>query len=96
MTSAQADTVVQSTPDYLGQEMRVMSKQEIEWITTVEAAEILDMELSSVSRLCRDKKINCRQHGTGHGSVWDVDKASVIEYRDKEKPVGGRPRKTNL
>jgi prophage antirepressor-like protein len=80
-------------PDYSSQELRIMDTPETEWISTKEAADILDMELSSVSRLCRDEKLTCRQFGEKQRSVWLVDKTSVIEYRDKDKPVGGRPRK---
>jgi len=68
----------------------VMSEQEkpIEWITTNEAAEIMDVALSTVSRLCRQGELNCRQFGEGKRSIWQVDKASAEAY---EKSVGGRP-----
>lgn len=69
--------------------LRIVDKP-IEWIDTKEAAEIMKVELSTVSALCRKKKIHCRQHGTGHRSVWEVDKASAMAY---QKSVGGRPKK---
>lgn len=63
---------------------------ETEWIDTKTAAAIMDVELSTVSKLCRQKKLRCRQHGTGHRSVWEVDKASAEAY---EKTSGGRGNK---
>jgi hypothetical protein len=73
-------------------EVWTMSEQ-IEWISTHTAAEIMDVELSTVSKLCRDGKLVCRQHGTGQRSIWEVSKASAMAY---QKTVGGRPRKKQL
>lgn len=61
-----------------------------EWISTHEAAEIMGVELTTVSTLCRKGKLVCRQHGTGQRSIWEVDKTSAMLYR---KTKGGRPRK---
>lgn len=69
-----------------------MSEQ-IEWISTHEAAAIMQVELTTVSTLCRKGKLVCRQHGTGHRSIWEVDKQSALLYK---KTVGGRPRKKKL
>lgn len=68
----------------------VMSEHETEWIETSEAAEIMGVELSTVSALCRKGTINCRQYGKGRRSIWEVDKASAMTY---QKSVGGRPKK---
>jgi hypothetical protein len=95
MNSIYANSVLESYP-LTDSGVGVMADEKVEWITTAEAAVLLDMDLSSVSRLCRLKKINCRQHGSGHRSIWEVDKASAIAYRDSDKDVGGRPKKTEL
>jgi phage terminase Nu1 subunit (DNA packaging protein) len=74
------------------EKVMVMSEQ-IEWVTTHEAAEIMDVKLSTVSALCRSGVVVGRQHGSGHRSVWEVDKQSALAYK---KSVGGRPRKKKL
>ena len=84
-----------TNPDiYDYQEIVIVSKKQLppetEWISTQEAAEIMDVELSTVSALCRKGSIECRQHGTGRRSVWEVNKASAMMYR---KTKGGRPKK---
>jgi phage terminase Nu1 subunit (DNA packaging protein) len=70
-----------------------MMSEQIEWITTHEAAAIMQVELTTVSTLCRKGKIVCRQHGTGRRSIWEVSKQSAMAY---QKTVGGRPRKQKL
>lgn len=67
-----------------------------EWISSKEAAEIIGITMSSVSRLCREKKVYCQQIGTGRRSVWLVDKASAIAYANSEKDKGGRPPKNRV
>lgn len=62
--------------------------QEAEWITTREAAEIMDIEYQSVALLCRQKKIVCEKFG----DVWKVSRESAESY---VKSVGGRPKKDN-
>jgi hypothetical protein len=70
-----------------------------EWITTKEAAVIMNVALSTVSRLCRKSRhepeptLVCRQFGEGYRSTWQVSKSSAKAY---VKSVGGRPRKVNL
>ncbi len=89
---------IDSHPDYPYQEVVIVSKVQLppeqEWIETTEAVEISGLALSSISRLCRNNKIACKRIGTGRRSIWLVDKASLIEYMNSEKDVGGRPYKT--
>lgn len=75
------------------QELHIVDKPEIEWIDTKTAAEIMNVELSTVSKLCRNGKLHCRQHGAGHRSIWEVDKASAEAY---EKTSGGRGNKIDF
>jgi excisionase family DNA binding protein len=75
-------------PDDLVSGARMM-EHETEWITTHEAAELMQVELSTVSKLCRKGDLTCRQHGTGRRSVWEVSKQSALAYQK----VIGRPRK---
>lgn len=58
-----------------------------EWITTSKAAEIMEVTQTTVGRLCREKKLICRQFGEGHRSIWEVRRDSAEKY---EKTVGGR------
>jgi hypothetical protein len=67
-------------------------EQEIEWILIRDAADIADMHIESIRRLCRSGDIKCRQLIKG-ASAWEVDKASLIAYLNSDKNVGGRPRK---
>lgn len=62
--------------------------QEAEWITTKQAAEIMDIEFQSVAMLCRTGKIICQKFG----EVWQVSRKSAEEY---VKSLGGRPKKDN-
>jgi excisionase family DNA binding protein len=78
--------VVESS-QYLPKRKELNMTEQPEWITTREAADIMDVELSTVSRLCREKKLKCRQFGEGRRSIWEVDKASAEAY---QKTVGGR------
>lgn len=70
--------------------VRVMTKTE--WILIKEAAELADMHIESIRRLCRQNKIKCRQL-IDKVSPWQVDKQSLLEYMASIKDVGGRPRK---
>ena len=83
--------MIQSAHDIHSQIGTIMTEKQIEWISTAEAAEIMDIALSTVSRLCRETdKLVCRQFGKGYRSIWQVSRASAEAY---EKSVGGRPKK---
>ena len=94
MTTSTRNALQWESNDNDYQEIEVVSVQklppETEWIDTKEAADIMNVALSTVSALCRRGKIECRQHGEGRRSVWEVDKASAMTY---VKSVGGRPKK---
>jgi hypothetical protein len=66
----------------------VSQQGETEWITTKEAAEIMEVEYQSVALLCRTGKIICQKFG----DVWQVNRKSAEDY---VKSKGGRPRKDN-
>jgi DNA-directed RNA polymerase specialized sigma24 family protein len=72
-----------SYPDAQG--ITVVKKQ-IEWVSTLEAAAIMNVTDETVRRLCRDKAIRCRKWVRS----WQVDRASAEAY---VKSVGGRPPK---
>lgn len=57
----------------------------IEWVSTLEAADIMDVAEETVRRLCREKKIDCRKLRRD----WQVSRASAEAY---EKEKGGRPK----
>lgn len=63
-----------------------------EWILIKEAAELADMHIESIRRLCRNNEIECRQLIKGV-SAWEVDKQSLLLYMAKPKDKGGRPPK---
>jgi excisionase family DNA binding protein len=58
---------------------------EIEWITTQEAAEIMGIHEESVRRLCRKGEIKARKFGIS----WMVGKKAAETY---ERDYGGRPK----
>lgn len=60
--------------------------QDVEWITTIEAAEIMGVEQPSVGRLCKSGAILCRKWG----NYWQVSKESAEAYI---KTTGGRGKK---
>ncbi len=73
----------QDTQDY-----GYMSEQKT-WITTAEAAAIMEITPQAVQRLCRKKGIDCEKFGRD----WMVNKASAETY--KPNP-GGRGKKTGI
>jgi excisionase family DNA binding protein len=50
------------------------------YITTTEAATILDVTTRQVTKLIQQGKLKAIRFG---GKVWLVDKASVMEYKEK-------------
>lgn len=64
-----------------------MSEQnEIEWITTHEAAKLMGVAVRTVQNLCaNDNDFLCKKWGRS----WMVDKASALAYK---KTLGGRPK----
>src|SRR5262245_31723366 len=63
-------------------------RETVEWITTADAARIMDVKVRTVQSLCQRGNIHCKQWGRS----WMVDKASAETYRKTE---GGRPPKTD-
>lgn len=57
--------------------------QEIEWLTTKQAAEIMGITYQAVQRLCRINAVKCRKFG----KVWQVSRTSAEAYKIT---VGGR------
>lgn len=63
-------------------------------ISTQEAADLLDMDISSIQRLCRAEPspFVCRYDGRGRHKTWYVSRASVEAYKQviaQKRP--GRP-----
>ena len=58
-------------------------------MTTREAAQYLQVTTGFISRLCRKGILKARMHGRD----WDIDPASVEEYKRLPKSKGGRPKK---
>lgn len=77
--------------DVSNEKVWTMSEQ-IEWILIKDAAEIADMHIESIRRLCRKGSIECRQL-IEHASAWEVNKDSLIRYLNTDKQFGGRPPK---
>ena len=50
--------------------------EQVEWVTTQEAAEIMDVSVSNVYYLCRNERIECRKWSR----VWQVSKQAAEEY----------------
>ena len=66
------------------------NKELSEWITTSEAAEIMGVTQTTVSRLCNKGKLRHKKHGEGHRSIYEVWREDAENY---ELNYGGRPRK---
>ncbi len=61
------------------QEIAIMDKpeqQQPEWITAQEAAEIMEVAVSNVYYLCRNKRIECRKWSR----VWQISKQAAEDY----------------
>ncbi|MBX3046986.1 MAG: helix-turn-helix domain-containing protein [Anaerolineales bacterium] len=58
-------------------------------LTSVEAAKVLGITPTQVTRLCKLGTIKARKHGP----VWDIDPASVEAYKKAPRNKGGRPKK---
>jgi len=58
------------------------------WITVTEAAELIGVTNSYVTRLLADGRVKGERF---HGRAWLVDRKSAESYRDNPPPMG-RPR----
>ena len=63
-----------------------MAEEEKEWLTTTQAAIVMDITPQAVQNLCRRGAIECRRFG----HYWQVNKSDAENY---EKSVGGRGNK---
>lgn len=80
---------VNSRSDYSYQGVQEMSDNEqpvIEWITTVEAAAIMETTRANVTYLCRENKIRCEKFGRD----WKVSKQDAEDYI-KSARAGRKP-----
>jgi hypothetical protein len=98
MTTSTRDALQLKSNDNDYQEIEIVSKKQFggskpEWILIKEAAELADMHIESIRRLCRKGSIECRQL-IAKVSPWEVDKSSLIAYLNEDKDVGGRPHKS--
>ena len=86
-------SVAYNIPDYPAYQGVKRMSNKTEWILIKEAAEIADMHIESIRRLCRKGGvIRCRQLIKGV-SPWEVDKDSLIRYLNTDDKYGGRPPK---
>lgn len=73
------------------QEVVPVSKTQlpIEWISTKEAAAIMDIDRDTVANYCRLGKLECRKFGRD----WQVNKTAAVAF---VKSNSGRPKKDDL
>lgn len=64
----------------------IVMAQEIEWISTAEAADLTGYAQHTVAEMCRKGEINCRKFGNS----WAVDKQAILTH---ERDNRGRPKK---
>jgi excisionase family DNA binding protein len=70
--------------------LKQLNRRMIMGLTTQEAAAILGIKISFISRLCRSGRLKAVMHGRD----WDIDPDSVRIYKETPKNKGGRPKKT--
>jgi hypothetical protein len=56
-----------------------------EWITTAEAAQLLEVDGVTVRKHARRGALEAKQNTTAHGKPWLYKRASVVEYRDARR-----------
>lgn len=59
-----------------------------EWITTTEAAQLIDVTVAHINHLLRDEKIK----GKKFGRFWMVERASAEAYAAKNRKPGPKPK----
>jgi excisionase family DNA binding protein len=68
---------------YRSKRKELSMTEQPEWITTREAADIMDVAVSNVRYLCINKRIRCRKFG----KVWQVNREDALAYiKSARKP----------
>lgn len=62
----------------------------MDWLTVIQAAEILGVTDSRVRQLIMDKRLTATQFGR---KMWMIAEADLEAYRQSPPPLKGRPRK---
>lgn len=71
-----------------------MTTKKSVWITTDEAAEILEVSRQRVHQIADNKQLKDKYTSEGRKVIRLVTRASVLKYKNAPKQKGGRPAKS--